>query len=125
VSSVIGFIALFGIALQNGVVLVGKINDLRLAGLPLHEAVIEGSRYRFRPILMTELILILGVLPLALGRTTGSEIHRPLAIVYIGGFIAAIFFEQIVLPILYELFARVKGDRFAKAAAPEWRAASS
>jgi cobalt-zinc-cadmium resistance protein CzcA len=113
VSSLIGFIALFGIALQNGVVLVGKINDLRRGGMELHEAVIEGAAYRFRPILMTELILILGVLPLALGTTTGSEIHRPLAVVYIGGFLVAIFFEQIVLPILYELFARLGRERFA------------
>ena len=113
VSSLVGFIALFGIAIQNGVVLVGKINDLRKSGKSLHEAVIAGSLSRFRPILMTELILILGVLPLALGTSTGSEIHRPLAIVYIGGFIVAIFFEQIVLPILYEMFSR-EGD-----AAPE------
>ncbi len=112
VSSVIGFIALFGIALQNGVVLVGKINDLRKGGMELHEAVIQGAAYRFRPILMTELILILGVVPLALGTTTGSEIHRPLAVVYIGGFVVAIFFEQIVLPILYEMFARLKKDRY-------------
>lgn len=103
VSSLIGFIALFGIAIQNGVVLVGKINDLRTTGKGIHEAVIEGSVSRFRPILMTELILILGVLPLALGQSTGSEIHRPLALVYIGGFLVAIFFEQIVLPILYEV----------------------
>jgi len=113
VSSLIGFIALFGIALQNGVILVGKINDLRKQGMELHEAVIQGSVRRFRPILMTELILILGVLPLALGRTSGSEMHRPLAVVYIGGFVVAIFFEQIVLPILYEMFARLKKDRFA------------
>jgi len=112
VSSVIGFIALFGIALQNGVILVGKINDLRKSGVELHEAVIQGAVYRFRPILMTELILILGVLPLALGQTSGSEIHRPLAVVYIGGFLVAIFFEQIVLPILYEMFARMKQERF-------------
>lgn len=111
VSSVIGFIALFGIALQNGVVLVGKINDLRRNGADLHDAVIQGAAYRFRPILMTELILILGVLPLALGTTAGSELHRPLAVVYIGGFVVAIFFEQIVLPILYELFARLGGER--------------
>ena len=111
VSSIIGFIALFGIALQNGVVLVGKINDLRKQGLDLHEAVIRGAENRFRPILMTELILILGVLPLALGTTSGSEIHRPLAVVYIGGFVVAIFFEQIVLPILYELFARMAPER--------------
>jgi cobalt-zinc-cadmium resistance protein CzcA len=112
VSSVIGFIALFGIALQNGVILVGKINDLRKKGTGLHQAVLRGAVDRFRPILMTELILILGVLPLALGRTSGSEIHRPLAVVYIGGFVAAIFFEQIVLPILYEMLARLKKERF-------------
>jgi cobalt-zinc-cadmium resistance protein CzcA len=133
VSSVIGFIGLFGIALENGVVLVGKINDLRREGTELHQAVIEGSVSRFRPILMTELILILGVLPLALGatvvpawpsegilgvlplalqKTSGAEIHQPLAVVYIGGFIVAIFFEQIVLPILYEMFARLKRERF-------------
>ncbi len=105
VSSLIGFIALFGIAIQNGVVLVGKINDLRRGGEELHEAVMQGSISRFRPILMTELILILGVLPLAVSQSTGSEMHRPLAIVYIGGFIVAIFFEQIILPILYEMFA--------------------
>lgn len=102
VSSLIGFIALFGIALQNGVVLVGRINQLRREGADLHEAVLEGSVGRFRPILMTELILILGVLPLALGRSLGSEIHRPLAVVYIGGFVVAIFFEQVVFPVLYE-----------------------
>ncbi len=114
VSSLIGFIALFGIALENGVVLVGKINDLRSEGTELHEAVIRGAINRFRPILMTELILILGVLPLALGRSSGSEIHRPLAVVYIGGFVVAIFFEQIVLPILYELFSRLrKEEQFA------------
>jgi len=112
VSSVIGFIGLFGIALENGVVLVGKINDLRKEGTELHEAVIQGAVRRFRPILMTELILILGVLPLALGTSSGSEIHRPLAIVYIGGFLVAVFFEQIVLPILYEMFARLKKERF-------------
>jgi cobalt-zinc-cadmium resistance protein CzcA len=110
VSSVIGFIALFGIALQNGVVLVGKINDLRNKGEALHQAVIQGAISRFRPILMTELILILGVLPLALARTSGSEIHRPLAVVYIGGFIVAIFFEQILLPVLYEVFSRLKEE---------------
>ncbi|MBN2473967.1 MAG: efflux RND transporter permease subunit [Pirellulales bacterium] len=111
VSSVIGFIALFGIALQNGVVLVGKINDLRKSGQGLHEAVIQGALGRFRPILMTELILILGVLPLAMARTSGSELHRPLAVVYIGGFVVAIFFEQIALPVFYEVFSRMKKEQ--------------
>jgi HAE1 family hydrophobic/amphiphilic exporter-1 len=61
---------------------------------------------------MTELILILGVLPLALGTSSGSEFHRPLAIVYIGGFMVAIFFEQILLPVLYEMLAPLKKERF-------------
>ncbi|OGV68412.1 MAG: hypothetical protein A2283_19330 [Lentisphaerae bacterium RIFOXYA12_FULL_48_11] len=112
VSSLIGFIALFGIALQNGIVLVGTINDLRRNGVAIHDAVIQGAIDRFRPIFMTELILILGVLPLALGSGAGSEIHRPLAIVYIGGFLVAIFFVQIVFPILYEWMASWGPERF-------------
>ncbi len=112
ISSAIGFIALFGIALQNGIILIGKMNDLRKLGSPLHEAVIQGAITRFRPILMTELILIFGVLPLALGSATGAEIHRPLAVVYIGGFIVAIFFEQFILPILYEIFAKIRKERW-------------
>jgi cobalt-zinc-cadmium resistance protein CzcA len=64
---------------------------------------------------MTELILILGVLPLAIGGSSGSEIHRPLAIVYIGGFLAAIFFEQILLPIIYEMSAEFGKERFLEA----------
>ncbi len=111
VSSLIGLIALFGIALQNGMILVGKINQLRRAGASLHEAVLEGAATRFRPTLMTELILILGVLPLIIGHTSGSELHQPLAIVYIGGFLVAIFVEQIVLPILYEVFAKLRKER--------------
>ncbi len=102
VSSLIGFIALFGIALQNGIVLVGTMNDLRRKGASMRDAAVQGAVQRFRPILMTELILILGVLPLAVGTGAGSEIHRPLALVYIGGFLVAIFFVQIVFPILYE-----------------------
>ena len=113
VSSLIGFIALFGIALQNGIVLVGTINDLRLKGTALHEAVVHGATNRFRPILMTKLILILGVLPLALGTGSGSEIHRPLALVYIGGFLVAIFFVQIVFPVLYEWTASLRKEQLA------------
>ncbi len=111
VSSLIGLIALFGIALQNGIILVGKINSLRKSGLPLEQAVLEGASVRFRPTLMTELILIFGVLPLLLGSASGAELHKPLAVVYIGGFIVAIFFEQFVIPILYDTFARMKKER--------------
>lgn len=111
VSSLVGLIALFGIALQNGIILIGKINSLRKEGMGLHDAVFQGSVIRFRPILMTELILILGVLPLILGSTSGAELHKPLAFVYIGGFLVAIFFEQIVLPVLYEAFAKLRKEK--------------
>ncbi|MDQ1351057.1 MAG: Efflux transporter permease subunit [Acidobacteriota bacterium] len=111
VSSLIGLIALFGISLQNGIILVGKINRLRKEGKELREAVLQGAVIRFRPIFMTELILILGVLPLILGSASGSELHRPLAVVYIGGFLVAIFYEQFVLPVLYEGLARLKKER--------------
>ena len=111
VSSLIGLIALFGIALQNGIVLVSKINALRKEGLALHDAILQGAAMRFRPTLMTELILILGVLPLILGSSSGSELHQPLAVVYIGGFLVAIFFEQIVLPVLYEVFSKLRKER--------------
>ena len=72
----------------------------------------EGAIKRFRPLFMTELILILGVLPLALGTGSGSEIHRPLALVYIGGFLVAIFFEQLVFPILYHWMTSLRKERF-------------
>ena len=111
VSSLIGLIALFGISLQNGIILVGKINQLRKEGIELHEAVLQGAVIRFRPILMTELILILGVLPLILGSASGSELHKPLAVVYIGGFLVAIFYEQFVLPVLYEVLTNLRKER--------------
>ena len=106
VSSTIGLIALFGICAQNDIVLVGKINDYRKAGMPLRQAVMEGALTKFRPIFITDMVMIVSVLPLALIRATGSELHRPLATVYIGGFFFAIFLRMLIVPALYELFAR-------------------
>jgi cobalt-zinc-cadmium resistance protein CzcA len=102
VSSTIGLIALFGICAQNDIILVAKINELRRQGLSLREAVVQGALVKFRPILMTDLVMIVGVLPLALLVTTGSELHRPLAVVYIGGFFFAILLRLVVVPVLYE-----------------------
>lgn len=102
VSSTIGLIALFGICAQNDIVLVAKINDLRRRGASLREAVVEGALVKFRPIFMTDLVMIVGLLPMALITTTGSELHRPLAVVYIGGFFFAIFLRLIMVPVLYE-----------------------
>jgi cobalt-zinc-cadmium resistance protein CzcA len=102
VSSTIGLIALFGICAQNDIILVAKINELRKMGLALREAVVQGALVKFRPIFMTDMVMIVGVLPLALLVTTGSELHRPLAVVYIGGFFFAILLRLVVVPVLYE-----------------------
>jgi len=107
VSSTIGLIALFGICVQNDIILVAKINDFRKQGLSLREAVMAGAMTKFRPIIMTDLVMIVAVLPMALIQTTGSELHRPLAIVYIGGFFFAILLRLIVVPLLYETFANI------------------
>jgi cobalt-zinc-cadmium resistance protein CzcA len=107
VSSTIGLIALFGICAQNDMILVAKINDLRRRGMSLREAVIEGALTKFRPIFMTDMVMIVGLLPMALITTTGSELHRPLAVVYIGGFFFAIFLRLIMVPVLYETLTRI------------------
>ena len=107
VSSTIGLIALFGICVQNDVILVAKINDLRRRGLSLREAVVEGAVTKFRPIFMTDIVMIVSVLPLAITVTTGAELHRPLAVVYIGGFFFAIFLRPFIVPILYEALAKI------------------
>ena len=106
VSSTIGLIALLGICAQNDIILVGKINDLRRQGLDLRQAVLQGAVTKSRPIFITDLVMIVGVLPLALSTATGSELHRPLAIVYIGGFFFAVLLRRFVVPVLYELLAR-------------------
>ena len=106
VSSMIGLIALFGICVQNDVIVVAKINDLRKRGRSLRDAIVEGAVTKFRPILMTDLVMIVSVLPLALSRSTGSELHQPLAVVYIGGFFVAIFLRPFIVPVLYEIFMR-------------------
>jgi cobalt-zinc-cadmium resistance protein CzcA len=106
VSSTIGLIALFGICAQNDIILVAKINDLRKQGMALRQAVIEGAMVKFRPIFITDMVMIVGVLPLVLSTGTGSELHRPLAVVYIGGFFFAVLLRLFVVPVLYDTFAQ-------------------
>jgi len=112
VSSTIGLIALFGICVQNDVILVAKINDFRRQGFSLREAVMEGALTKFRPIIMTDIVMIVAVLPLALIVTTGAELHRPLAVVYIGGFFFAILLRLIVVPVLYETLAKLGKEKW-------------
>jgi len=101
VSAAIGFIALFGQAVLNGVVMLSYFGQLRERGETLHEAVRKGSLERLRTVLMTALLAMLGLLPMALSSAIGSETQKPLAVVVIGGLISATFLTLIVLPTLY------------------------
>jgi cobalt-zinc-cadmium resistance protein CzcA len=100
----VGFIALLGIAVLNGVVMVTYFNQLRSLGRPIAEVVIEGSKRRLRPVLMTASIAAFGLVPLLFASGPGSEIQRPLAIVVIGGLISSTALTLILLPILYRRF---------------------
>ena len=104
VSASIGFIALAGVSVQMGMVLVGIFNQLRVRGMLLHEAVIEGSKTRLRPVLMTSLMAAIGMLPAAMSTGIGSEVQRPLALVILGGMLSAVLLMLFVLPALYELW---------------------
>ena len=102
--------------MQNDVILVAKINDYRKQGMSLHKAVVEGALTKFRPILMTDMVMIVGVLPLALIVSTGAELHRPLAVVYIGGFFFAILLRLIVVPVMFEFLGTMEERRKIKRA---------
>jgi cobalt-zinc-cadmium resistance protein CzcA len=106
VSAAIGFIALFGQAVLNGVVMVSYFNQLQDEGLPPYEAVLQGASTRLRTVVMTALLAMLGLLPMALSHGIGSETQRPLAIVIIGGLVSATFLTLMVLPTLYLVIER-------------------
>ncbi|MDR1331911.1 MAG: CusA/CzcA family heavy metal efflux RND transporter [Tannerella sp.] len=101
VSSAVGFIALIGVAIQNGVIMVSHINLLRRGGTALREAVIDGSRHRFRPVLMTASVAILGLLPASVSTGIGSDVQRPLATVIVYGLLFATVVTLYILPALY------------------------
>jgi cobalt-zinc-cadmium resistance protein CzcA len=101
VSAAIGFIALFGQAVLNGVVMVSCFADLRAAGHSPREAVMTGANMRLRTVLMTALLAMLGLLPMAMSHSIGSEVQKPLAVVVIGGLVSATLLTLLVLPALY------------------------
>jgi cobalt-zinc-cadmium resistance protein CzcA len=109
-SAAVGFIALFGVAVLNGVVLIAAVNRLREQGQLLRPAVLSGAATRLRPVLMTALVASFGFIPMALSHGAGAEIQRPLATVVIGGVITSTLLTLIVLPTLYELIERRAHD---------------
>jgi heavy metal efflux system protein len=100
----VGFIALWGIAVLNGVVLVSYIRKLRQEGMTQAEAIREGARLRFRPVMMTATVAALGLVPFLFATGPGSEIQRPLAIVVIGGLLTSTLLTLVIVPVVYGFF---------------------
>lgn len=111
VSSAVGFIALIGVAIQNGVIMISHINNLRSRGRDLRDAVITGTRHRFRPILMTATVAVLGLLPASLSTGIGSDVQRPLATVIVYGLLFATIITLYILPSLYYMMEKRVEER--------------
>ena len=114
VSSAVGFIALFGLTIQNGVIMISHINSLRRDGVPLRKAVVEGAAHRLRPVLMTATVAILGLLPASLATGIGSDVQRPLATVIVYGLLFSTIITLYILPTLYYLMERRYEDKNVK-----------
>jgi heavy metal efflux system protein len=106
ISAGVGFIALSGVAVLNGIVLVSFIRNLLHEGRPLDEAIVTGALTRLRPVLMTALVASLGFVPMAFNTGVGAEVQRPLATVVIGGIVSSTLLTLLVLPALYRLAHR-------------------
>lgn len=112
ISAGIGFIALFGVAVLNGIVLIAEYNRIRKEGEKnIRQVVLEGTRHRLRPVLMTAMVASLGFLPMALSNGAGAEVQRPLATVVIGGLLIATFLTLFILPLLYLIFEKGFSDK--------------
>ena len=104
ISAAVGFVSLFGVAIMDGLLAVSYFNQLRFQGQPLRTAIMEGAEKRVRPIMMTALTAIFGLLPAALSTGIGSQTQRPLAIVVVGGMIATLFLTRYLMPVLYSFY---------------------
>ncbi|MFO0794257.1 MAG: CusA/CzcA family heavy metal efflux RND transporter [Candidatus Brocadiaceae bacterium] len=114
ISAGVGFIALSGVAVLNGLVMISFINKLRSEGNPLDKAILHGAITRLRPVLMTALVASLGFLPMAMATGTGAEVQRPLATVVIGGILSSTMLTLIVLPILYRIFHQMNKTKMVE-----------
>jgi cobalt-zinc-cadmium resistance protein CzcA len=104
ISAAVGFVSLFGVAIMDGLLMISYFNHLRARGLPMREAVLQGAEKRVRPVMMTALTAILGLLPAALSTRIGAQTQRPLAIVVVGGMITTLFLTRYLMPVLYSFY---------------------
>ena len=125
ISASVGFIALFGVAVLNGLVLLSTVQRLRAEGAAPDDAAMGGARARLRPVLMTALVASIGFIPVAFSQGTGAEVQRPLATVVIGGLVTSTLLTLLVLPTLYGTIERWRARRGATrdARQPEGRGA--
>jgi heavy metal efflux system protein len=104
VSSAVGFVSLFGVAIMEGLLMIGYFNDLRLKGLPVYESITEGATKRVRPVMITALTAIFGLLPGALSTEMGNQSAKPLAIVVVGGMTVTLFLDRYLMPVIYSFY---------------------
>jgi cobalt-zinc-cadmium resistance protein CzcA len=104
ISAAVGFISIFGVAIMDGLLLVSYFNHMRSMGLPLRQAIMQGAEKRVRPVMMTALTAIFGLLPAAVSTRIGSQTQRPLAIVVVGGMITTLFLTRYLMPVLYSFY---------------------
>jgi cobalt-zinc-cadmium resistance protein CzcA len=104
ISAAVGFVSLFGVAIMDGLLMISSFNAHRAHGLPLYESIMEGAGKRVRPVMMTALTAILGLLPAALSSKIGSQTQRPLAIVVVGGMVTTLFLTRYLMPVLYSFY---------------------
>jgi cobalt-zinc-cadmium resistance protein CzcA len=104
ISAAVGFVSLFGVAIMDGLLMISYFNQLRAHGLPLNEAIMQGAEKRVRPVMMTALTAILGLLPAALSTRIGAQTQRPLAIVVVGGMVTTLFLTRYLMPVLYSFY---------------------
>ena len=105
--AIVGFIAVFGVAVQNGIIMIANLNRVRETGVPLREATLIGAAERFRPVLMTATVATIGMLPAALATGVGSDVQRGVATVVIGGLILATLLTLFIVPTFYYSLERV------------------
>jgi cobalt-zinc-cadmium resistance protein CzcA len=104
ISAAVGFISIFGVAIMDGLLLISYFNQMRIQGLPLQEAIMLGAEKRVRPVMMTALTAVFGLLPAALSTKIGAQTQRPLAIVVVGGMISTLFLTRYLMPVLYTFY---------------------
>lgn len=113
ISAAVGFISIFGVAIMDGLLLISYFNQMRLHGMPLYEAILTGAEKRVRPVMMTALTAIFGLLPAAVSTKIGAQTQRPLAIVVVGGMLATLFLTRYLMPVLYSFYGHREPDAAA------------